>query len=136
MALFPRRGRGDTAAQIAWDSMGKIQSPIGFTSFPWQTHPNDRYRRVFPDGPYTMEWPGVQKINLITSVGTQRASMYGDEPAYLTQLRSRSGTVQSVNWAAYSQGAGPAVIQAQEEAMQQSQRGPSFWQSVLARVRG
>jgi len=124
-------------ARIAAQQRGDIQTKQGYTSFPWDTHPNDRYVRVFPDGPYDQQWAGIQKNNLISQVGTQRASTYGDEPMYLQEVRQHSGTVQSVNWAAYSAGAGPARIAAQQAAYAQQQaQPPSLLSTFMARLRG
>lgn len=126
---------GGQQAALAAQERGIVQTAVGYRQFPWNIHPDDAYVRVFPDGPYDRQWAGIQKINLISSVGTQRASVYGDEPVYIQQLRQYSGTVQAVNQAAYSQGAGPAVLAAQEQAMAQSSNPPPLWTSILARLR-
>jgi hypothetical protein len=124
-------------AALASQERGNLRLQQGYTSFPWNTHPDDRYIRVFPDGPYSQKWDGIQKVNLISTVGVLRSARYTPEPAYLQEYATVVPHTQQVNWAAYSQGAGPAVIaQQQAEAQQQAMIPPSFWGAVMARIRG
>lgn len=132
-----RRMTGGQQAQVLIRDRGTIQSPIGYTSFPWAIHPNDRYRRVFPDGPFDRAWEGVQKVNLMSSVGTARASFYNpDIPVFNFETKAQYGRIQSNNQASHSFGAGPASIAAQEQEFQQTGIPPSFLRMVMARLSG
>ena len=124
-------------AQTLIRDRGTIQSPIGYSQFPWNIHPVDRYRRVMPDGPFDRAWEGVQKINLISSVGMRRASFYNPNiPVFNFELKEQYPRIQSNNQASHSFGAGPGSIAAQEQQYQQSGVAPSFMQMVLSRLRG
>lgn len=127
---------GGQLAALAAQQRGIVQTPQGYTSFPWNTHPNDRYFRVFPTGPFTQAWQGVQKINLITSVGTKRSSVYNpNTPVFLRERLTQVSHIQQNNQAANSWGGGPAAIKAQEDYLQQTGQVQSFTQLVLGRLR-
>jgi hypothetical protein len=124
-------------AQVLVDDRGTVQSPVGYTQFPWNIHPNDRYRRVFPDGPFDRAWEGVQKINLMSSVGTRRASFYDPNiPVFNFETKKQYPRVQWNNQASHSFGGGPASIAAQEQEYQQTGQPPSFLGMVMSRLRG
>lgn len=123
-------------ARYAAQARGIIQTRRGYTSFPWQTHPNDQFVRVFPDGPYSLKWTGVQKINLMSSVGTLRAARYGTQPVYLQQKRTQFSRIQYNNTAGGSfVGTGPAAQQWAQDEYTQSGTIQSFTQLVLGRLR-
>jgi hypothetical protein len=95
---------------------GVIQSPIGYTHFPWDLHPIDKRKRVPPGGPYDQAWQGVQRVNLMSRMGFRRASQYGPMPMPLQRNVLRRATVNQNNWSAFSFGAGPVNAQSQNQA--------------------
>lgn len=114
---------------------GVIQSPFGYGQFPWNIHPNDTYRRVFPDGPFDRAWEGVQKVNEISSVGMLRASIYNPNiPVF--NFEQREHTPRTNRNTLFGFGGGPASIAAQEQEYQQTGVPPSFLKMVLGRLRG
>lgn len=122
-------------AQVLVRDRGTIQSPFGYGVFPWNTHPNDTYRRVFPDGPFDRAWEGVQKINLISSVGMLRASIYDPNvPVFNFEDKSQLPRIERVH--GFTFGGGPASIAAQEQEYQQTGQAPSFLRMVIGRLRG
>jgi hypothetical protein len=135
--LFRRNKSPGEQARSAAIQRGIIQTPFGYTQFPWNIHPNDRYVRVFPDGPYSQAWEGVQRINFMSSVGTARASVYFPMANPLQTRKTKVPQLQDVNWAAYSQGAGPAVIEyQQQQAAMQAQQNQSLLSTMVRKLRG
>lgn len=127
---------GQQAAELV-KARGTIQSPFGYTSFPWNTHPDDRFRRVYADGPFDRAWEGVQKINEMSKVGTARASFYNPNiPVFNFETKAQYTSIQKNNLASRSFGGGPASIAAQEQEYAQSGQPPSFMGMVLSRLRG
>jgi hypothetical protein len=125
--------------EIFYRDRGNVQLGTNrqFNQFPWNIHPDDQYRRVFPDGPFDRAWEGVQKINLMSSVGTARSSFYDPNvPVFNFETKSQYGRVQQNNQASHSFGAGPASIAAQEQEYQQTGVPPSFLSMVMQRLRG
>jgi hypothetical protein len=136
MGMFSRASGGQQA-RLAARQRGVIQTGTGYTSFPWNTHPDDQRVRVFADGPFDRAWEGVQKVNLITSVGVLRAARYDpNSPVFNFETKQQTPRVQQNNWAAFSFGGGPASIAAQEQAYQESGQSQSFLSMVLGRLRG
>lgn len=108
-----------------------------FNQFPWNIHPDDQYRRVFPDGPFDRAWEGVQKINEMSKVGTARASFYNPNiEVWNFQTKAQYTSIQRNNQASHSFGAGPASIAAQDQEYQQTGTPPSFMSMMMARIRG
>lgn len=129
---FRKRTPGDLA-EMQWDERGDEWINIAYTQLPINIHPNDLYIRVFPDGPYSQAWQGVQKNDPITQLGTNHMGI--PNPYY----RDRMGlpTVQYDNPAAWSVGAGPALLDAQDQDWVASQQqNPGLLQTVLAKLRG
>jgi hypothetical protein len=112
---------------------GDVWTRYAYGQLPINIHPNDTYLRVFPDGEYDQAWQGVQKIEPIAAMGTNHMDIpnpYYREKADLT-------SIQYINPASDSIGAGPALIAAQEQDYVASQtENPSFVRAVLARLTG
>ena len=93
----------------------------------------DRYRRVFPDGPYDRSWQGVQKINPISALSVGRQ-------AIPNPLQSQSLRIPRTNWnnpTSHSIGAGTALAayNVQQEALAQQVR-PGILSTIVGRLRG
>ncbi|MGH7239264.1 MAG: hypothetical protein ACREHG_04255 [Candidatus Saccharimonadales bacterium] len=123
-------------AQTTLGQRGTIQTAIGYSSFPWNTHPNDQRIRVVPTGPFDRAWAGVQKNNLISRVGTKRTSMIGPQPVYLQQLAASTQTIQRSNLASTAYGLGPASLTAVQQQYAQSGQLQSLKSMILGRLRG
>lgn len=146
MAFFKRRLSGSQQAAEAAANRGLIATGRGYVPSDWNdpARANDRSRRVrvVPVGPLSQEWPGVQRINEASKVGTRRAALYGAFPTSPYQsYRSHFSRVQQNNQAAFSQGAGMVTAQMQDQKTQdfydwQYSEQPGFLESFLARVRG
>lgn len=117
---------------------GRIATQQGFTSFPWNTHPNDRYVRVPPSGPFSQAWQGVQKINEISKVGTKRASQYGPMPNPLQTRRHQTERIgMQAWWGGF--GSGPVVADAMDQYTQDyinAAPSPSPLRMFIRRLRG
>lgn len=120
----------------AYLERGTIVTPIGYASFPWQTHPDDIYLRVPPNGPFTQAWQGIQRDNLISHVGTKRASMYSAEPVYLHQTKEQTSRVQQNNYAAQAFGMGPDLIASMDQEYQTTGQTRSFASMVISKLLG
>lgn len=131
----PRQATPGEQAAVLVRDRGVIQSQRGYNIFPWDTHPNDAYRRVFPDGPFDRAWEGIQRCNEISKVGMLRASIYNpDIPVFNFEEKSQLPRVTR-NYG-FHFGGGPASIAAQEQEFQQTGQPPSFVRMVIGRLRG
>ncbi|MGH7239162.1 MAG: hypothetical protein ACREHG_03740 [Candidatus Saccharimonadales bacterium] len=109
-----------------WTNRGYISEPIVI-------HPNDRYRRVFPDGPYSQAWQGVQKTNPVADVYLG----FMELPNPLQTQYMMTNRILRTNPDAYSVGAGPVLYAAQAAPSSVTDYGrPTLIQSVLKRLRG
>jgi hypothetical protein len=124
----------------AWQASDNIVTTQGYTSFPIQIHPNDRYVRVFPEGPYTQAWEGVQKINAVASVGKLRTAIYNPNGmANPFQTSKMAVPVVGNNvWGPGSIGTGPAIYGADPNYGQADYSAPyqSLVSRILAKLRG
>lgn len=115
----------------------------GYTSFPWDTHPNDRFIRVPPSGPYSQAWQGIQRVNLLSKVGVRRAALYGTFPISPLQTTRRQSSRMQWNTQPGVNGAGPALASEQEQAYEayaygqgQQPQSPGLLSMLLSRLRG
>lgn len=125
-------------AQLLNQQRGNVWTDNGYASDtqlpPWLlTNYRDRYRRVFPDGPYDRSWQGVQKINPIASLSVGRQAI--PNPLHRNALR-----VQRTLWnnpTSHSVGAGTALAayNQQQEALA-AQARPSVLKTIVGRLRG
>jgi hypothetical protein len=141
-----RRLSPSQQAKLAANQRGIIQTKRGFTSQPVQIHPNDRYVRVFPDGPFDEAWEGVQKIVGGIMPGTHRMGGMWDPRDgmgqyatrnYLQGTLTQSGTISNNNAASRSVGAGPASYAAQAQAYAAQQNAsPGLLSLLVNKLKG
>ena len=124
----------DEQAQMAADARGAVWTDRAFNTNPLlNIHPNDLFVRVFPDGQYDMAWAGIQKIDPVADVNVCKMEI----PNPYWTNRMKLPTIQQNNPAAWSVGAGPALIEAQEQQYAlDSSPNPGILRTLLLRLKG
>jgi hypothetical protein len=130
---FNRITPGDLAeAQVR--ERGDIWTNKAYTEMPIVIHPNDEYLRVFPDGPFSQAWQGVQKDNPIVDLGTNYMGI--PNPYYNAEMGLP--TIQYDNPAAMSVGQGPVLVDDYEQSVIAGpvQTQPGLLRTILNRLQG
>jgi hypothetical protein len=109
-------------AQQLWEQRGMAVTKTAYTSAPIQTHPNDLYKRVAPDGQYDQVWAGVQKTNALATVGTRLAYL-----EYNPMQSNALGypTIQKNGWQAVGPGSYTAQLNQQQSMTEYSNAAQS-----------
>lgn len=96
-------------------------------------HYRDRYARVFPDGPYSSAWAGVQKINPIAALSIGKQVL--NNPLQTTRMTLTS--IQKTNMTTHSIGAGTALAAFNEQQAQLAASArPSLMSTIATKLRG
>ena len=121
-------------AQLLVNERGDIWTNRGYTSLPIVIHPNDRYVRVPPGGPFDQAWQGIQKDNPVAHLGTSFADIANPLQTQALSLPY----IQQNNPTAMSVGAGPALAASQQNqyAAAVANQRPSLTSSIMRRIRG
>lgn len=126
--------RGNVWTDDGWESDTRPnQLPSGKPDPMLLTHVQDRYARVFPDGPYDRAWPGVQKINPIAALSIGKQAI----PNPLQRNRMRVTHINQTNMTSHSIGAGTALAAFNEQQAQLAASvRPSLMSTVMSKLRG
>lgn len=135
---FFRSDPPDESASELWNQRGTIITKETLESLPIQIHPNDKQKRVPPDGPYDMAWAGFQLLNPTSMVGTHYQRMPMNP---MQHNRQNNGSTQLANPTPTFFGSGPfsSRVQLQEELDYQqnmAEARPGIIRSILNRLTG